>query len=98
MAAYNNIARAPLTPSRPAPAAPRRQGTPQTNSVGESPGGTASSSSLSPHERPVRSGYVSVKEDGFGNWLWSKKWLVLREETLVLYRNEVSGVRTRIVA
>lgn len=38
---------------------------------------------------PVRQGYVSVKEDGFASWLWSKKWLVLREEVLSIHRSEV---------
>ena len=37
----------------------------------------------------VRTGYVSVKEDGFASWLWGKKWLVLREEVLSIHRNEV---------
>ncbi|TNY18927.1 hypothetical protein DMC30DRAFT_418367, partial [Rhodotorula diobovata] len=29
-----------------------------------------------------------VKEDGLRAWLWSKKWLVLREHSLALYKNE----------
>jgi len=37
----------------------------------------------------VRRGWVSVKEDGLRAWLWSKKWLVLREHSLALYKNEV---------
>lgn len=37
----------------------------------------------------VRRGWVSVKEDGLRAWIWSKRWLVLREQTLTFYKNEV---------
>lgn len=37
----------------------------------------------------VRRGWVSVKEDGLRAWMWSKKWLVLREHSLCIYKNEV---------
>lgn len=37
----------------------------------------------------VRSGSVSMKEDGFGNWLFQRKWLVLKEQTLSIHKNEV---------
>ncbi|KZT21791.1 Pkinase-domain-containing protein [Neolentinus lepideus HHB14362 ss-1] len=36
----------------------------------------------------VRSGYVSIKEDGFASWLWREKWLVLKEQTLSIHKNE----------
>lgn len=56
--------------------------------IGGSPDrGNQSSSSV--NGPTVRSGYVSIKEDGFASWLWSKKWLVLREEVLSIHRNEV---------
>lgn len=38
----------------------------------------------------VRSGIVSVKEDGIVSWLWRPKWLVLKEQTLSIHKNEVS--------
>lgn len=38
----------------------------------------------------VRRGWVSVKEDGLRAWIWSKRWIILREQTLTLYKNEVS--------
>ena len=39
----------------------------------------------------VRSGTVSVKEDGFAtSWLWRPKWLVLKEQTLSIHKSEVS--------
>ncbi|RKO86045.1 kinase-like domain-containing protein, partial [Blyttiomyces helicus] len=36
----------------------------------------------------VKRGYTSVKEDGFRSWIWSKRWLLLREQTLTFHRNE----------
>lgn len=38
----------------------------------------------------VKRGWVNVKEEGLRAWIWSKRWLVLREETLTFYKNEVS--------
>ena len=37
----------------------------------------------------IRSGFVSVKEDGFASWLWTKRWLVLREQVLSFHKSEV---------
>lgn len=37
----------------------------------------------------VRRGWISVKEDGLRAWIWSKRWLILREQTLSFYKNEV---------
>jgi protein-serine/threonine kinase len=38
----------------------------------------------------VRSGPVSVKEDGFASWIWKVKWMVLKEQTLTIHKSEVS--------
>ncbi|PWN21048.1 Pkinase-domain-containing protein [Microstroma glucosiphilum] len=38
----------------------------------------------------VRRGYVSVKEDGIRSWIWSKRWLALREQTLTFHKNETT--------
>lgn len=38
----------------------------------------------------VRSGLVAIKEDGIVSWLWRPKWLVLKEQTLSIHKNEVS--------
>jgi len=38
----------------------------------------------------VKKGYASVKEDGLRSFLWSKRYLVLREQTLTIQRNEVN--------
>ncbi|KAF8963248.1 kinase-like domain-containing protein [Flammula alnicola] len=36
----------------------------------------------------VRLGVVSMKEDGFGNWLFQRKWLVLKEQMLSIHKSE----------
>ncbi|KAI0776731.1 hypothetical protein BD413DRAFT_430151, partial [Trametes elegans] len=73
-------------------------------SVGtSSPSGSSYASSYSgiggsPNRNPdmvssshvVRSGVVAVKEDGIVSWLWRPKWLVLKEQTLSIHKNEVS--------
>jgi len=40
----------------------------------------------------VRLGWVSMKDDsfGFGNWIFQRKWLVLKESSLSIHKNEVS--------
>lgn len=36
-----------------------------------------------------KDGYLQVKEDGLRAWIWSKRYVVLREQTLTFHRNEV---------
>jgi protein-serine/threonine kinase len=36
----------------------------------------------------VKRGDVHVKEEGLRSFLWSRKWVVLREQTLTMHRNE----------
>ncbi|KAM0747801.1 Pkinase-domain-containing protein [Meredithblackwellia eburnea MCA 4105] len=38
----------------------------------------------------VRRGWVSVKEDGLRAWIWSKRWIILREQTLSFYKNDTT--------
>ncbi|KAI9315223.1 kinase-like domain-containing protein [Dichotomocladium elegans] len=38
-----------------------------------------------------KDGYLSVKEDGIRSWIWSKRYVVLREQTLTFHRNEQTG-------
>jgi hypothetical protein len=38
----------------------------------------------------VRQGSVGFKEDAFASWIWREKWLVLREQSLAVHKNEVS--------
>jgi len=37
----------------------------------------------------VRSGSVSMKDDSFGNWIFQRKWLILKEATLTIQKSEV---------
>ncbi|KAI9245558.1 kinase-like domain-containing protein [Phascolomyces articulosus] len=38
-----------------------------------------------------KDGYLQVKEDGIRAWMWSKRYVVLREQTLTFHRNEQTG-------
>ena len=54
------------------------------------------SSVSSPSKHParpslVRSGLASVKEEGLRSFLWSKRWLVLSDSELSIFKNEVSA-------
>jgi hypothetical protein len=45
---------------------------------------------------PIRQGMVTVNEEkGIRSFLWSKKWMVLKEQTLSFHKNEVSIARPR---
>jgi hypothetical protein len=37
----------------------------------------------------IKEGYLSVKEDGLRAWIWSKRFCILRDQTLTFHRNEV---------
>ena len=41
----------------------------------------------------VKRGYCSVKEDGLRSFIWSKRWMLLREQTLTFHKNEVRDYR-----
>ncbi|PKI85041.1 non-specific serine/threonine protein kinase [Malassezia vespertilionis] len=45
----------------------------------------------------VRKGFISVKEDGLRSWIWSKKWVILRDTTLLFHKNESSYQASAIV-
>ncbi|KAI0702570.1 Pkinase-domain-containing protein [Earliella scabrosa] len=47
-------------------------------------------SDMSSSSHIVRSGLVAIKEDGIVSWLWRPKWLVLKEQTLSIHKNETS--------
>ncbi len=38
----------------------------------------------------IRCGIVNIKEDGLVSWLWRPKWLVLKDQTLSIHKNEAS--------
>lgn len=40
----------------------------------------------------VRSGTVTIKDEGFTSFLWRPKWLVLKEHSLLIHKSEVSLV------
>lgn len=35
-------------------------------------------------------GHLQVKEDGLRAWIWSKRYVVLRDQTITFHRNEVN--------
>ncbi|KAF9643040.1 Pkinase-domain-containing protein [Thelephora ganbajun] len=102
--AFNQVSLTSLTPSRPAPPAPQRAGPGATYnpafSIPSSSGSSYSGIGGSPNRNSenimnthvVRSGTVSIKEDGFAtSWLWRPKWLVLKEQTLSIHKSETSS-------
>ncbi|KAI9283376.1 kinase-like domain-containing protein [Sporodiniella umbellata] len=38
-----------------------------------------------------KDGYLQVKEDGFRAWIWSKRYVVLRDQAITFHRNEQTG-------
>ncbi|KAI8646527.1 kinase-like domain-containing protein [Parasitella parasitica] len=38
-----------------------------------------------------KDGHLQVKEDGLRAWIWSKRYVVLREQTITFHRNEQTG-------
>ncbi|KXN70701.1 Pkinase-domain-containing protein [Conidiobolus coronatus NRRL 28638] len=45
----------------------------------------------------LKQGYVNIKDDGIRSWIWSKRWLCLRELTLSFHRNEQTSLAYAIV-
>lgn len=37
----------------------------------------------------IKEGYLSLKEEGLRAWIWSKRYCVLRDQSLTFHRNEV---------
>ncbi|KAG5638841.1 hypothetical protein H0H81_009612 [Sphagnurus paluster] len=57
--------------------------------IGGTPAPNRSSEALF-NSQIVRSGPVSVKEEGtFASWIWKLKWLVLKEQTLSIHKSEL---------
>ncbi|KAH9010842.1 Pkinase-domain-containing protein [Lactarius pseudohatsudake] len=44
----------------------------------------------------IRQGPVGFKEDAFASWIWREKWLVLKEQTLSVHKNEAAGPQSII--
>lgn len=79
----SSYGKAPLTASRTAPPIPLSN---SYGGVGAAPVGNGSNISSN---NIVKSGEVSVKEEGLTSWIWSRKWMVLKEQTLSFHKNEV---------
>jgi protein-serine/threonine kinase len=43
-----------------------------------------------------KDGHLQVKEDGLRAWIWSKRYVVLREQTITFHRNEVGIILIKI--
>jgi hypothetical protein len=41
-----------------------------------------------------KNGHLQVKEDGLRAWIWSKRYVVLREQTITFHRSEVDYIHT----
>ncbi|ELU37512.1 PBD domain-containing protein [Rhizoctonia solani AG-1 IA] len=80
----------PLAASRNAPPIPINN---SYGGVGAAPVGNGSSLSSN---NIVKSGEVSVKEEGLTSWIWTRKWMVLKEQTLSFHKNESSSSSTLI--
>ncbi|CAE6534746.1 unnamed protein product [Rhizoctonia solani] len=78
----------PLAASRNAPPIPLNN---SYGGVGAAPVGNGSSLSSN---NIVKSGEVSVKEEGLTSWIWTRKWMVLKEQTLSFHKNESSSSST----
>lgn len=63
---------------------------PSSNASFRSGSSTALSASGPSDGGVVRQGYVSVKEDGFASFLWSRKWLILKEHLISFHKNETA--------
>ncbi|GAA5945150.1 serine/threonine protein kinase CLA4 [Sporobolomyces koalae] len=98
-----------LMPSRPAPPIPDTASSPSimsspanarpllpTSNSQSAAFSTAGSTSRSAHTI-VRRGWVTVKEDGLRAWIWSKRWLILREQSLSFYKSETNTTAASIV-
>ncbi|GHJ85730.1 hypothetical protein NliqN6_2132 [Naganishia liquefaciens] len=70
------------------------------NSLGPSmlPVGSNRFSSPTSASTPIRQGMVTVKEEeGIRSFLWSKRWLVLRDQTLSFHKNETSQTPSSMI-
>ncbi|KAI9626067.1 hypothetical protein KEM48_010576 [Puccinia striiformis f. sp. tritici PST-130] len=45
----------------------------------------------------VRRGFAKLKEDGLRSWIWSQRWLILREQTLTFHKNETTSTAAALI-
>jgi len=63
-----------------------------------SPAISASNLSLQPNPTTiVRRGFAKLKEDGLRSWIWSQRWLILREQTLTFHKNETTSTAAALI-
>jgi SLT domain-containing protein len=43
----------------------------------------------------IKEGYLSLKEEGLRAWIWSKRYCVLRDQSLTFHRNEVRNMNNK---
>lgn len=99
--AFHQVTQTNLTPSRPAPQAPSSayssafssgsSYSPDYTGIGGSPLRKSDQGEF------VRSGTVSWKEEGFASFIFLRKWLVLKDETLSVHKSEVSPDHPSII-
>ena len=85
---FHPISASSLTPSRPAPPAPNRRPTDPLigsySGIGATPGGDTFATGV------IRSGFLTIKEEGgFSSWIWKTKWVVLKEQAITIHKSEV---------
>lgn len=44
----------------------------------------------------IKEGYLSLKEEGLRAWIWSKRYCVLRDQSLTFHRNEVRQLESTL--
>lgn len=84
-----------FTPPRRAPAPPGTSpGSPESIMRGASNGSGFILGNRNSPMRTVRRGWVSVKEEGSMRWLWTRKFLILRDATLFFNKSDSQGSGT----
>jgi serine/threonine-protein kinase CLA4 len=99
---YSNYASSNYTPSRPAPAPPT-----STSLSPDSPYSASSLRQVAPATNGfgflnpttiIKRGWISIKEDGIRSFIWAKKWVILKEQVMSIYKNEVGNQTLQYVA
>ncbi|KAM6491085.1 Pkinase domain containing protein [Amanita muscaria] len=108
---FHPITASSLTPSRPAPPAPQRwtdsphqsftlvpsspslsSYAPSYSGIGATPGGSDAYGSP-----VVRAGPVGIKEEGgLTSWIWKAKWMVLKDQLLIVHKSETQTAQFTI--
>ncbi|CCG82409.1 Protein kinase STE20p [Taphrina deformans PYCC 5710] len=79
---FTDVRKAPTPPSMNHPIIKSAISLPTSNPISQGYGGL---------NAVVKQGWASVKEDGIKSWIWTKKYMILKEGTLNLMKNESSA-------